>query len=100
MPRKHGRASHSRRSDDVSAGGFLDVGADGGEQQQIDVTLLQSGLPQRLADGVRGEVRGQVAVAGHDAFCGTDTRYSLKSRGERGSTSVESHRPSAGANSR
>jgi hypothetical protein len=47
---------------------FLDVGADGGEQQQVDFTGLDPGLGQRLECGAGGEVGGQDTVVGDDAL--------------------------------
>lgn len=55
-------------SDDVAVGGFLDIGADGGEQQQVDLARGEGRLLQCAVDGAGGEVGRQVAFDRDDAL--------------------------------
>lgn len=52
----------------MGVGGFLDVGADGGEQQQVDLARFEGRSGQDAADGAGGEIAGPVPVGGDDAF--------------------------------
>jgi hypothetical protein len=52
----------------VCVGGFLDVGADEGERQQVDIAGLQPGLSRCLEGGSGGQAGEQDTVVGDDAF--------------------------------